>query len=119
VPDIVSRSEAAALGLPRYFTGKPCKRGHVTERRTDNADCFDCIAMFKGRQPSGTAEQNRQRNDRLAQARLETHDDAMSARRRSLAGLGHMMQSSEAVARSQYLNAMIKASANRCDKDQP
>ena len=27
------RSEAIALGAPHYFTGKPCKRGHVDLRR--------------------------------------------------------------------------------------
>src|SRR3954464_6823164 len=28
---IVTRTEAKAAGLPRYFTGKPCKYGHVAE----------------------------------------------------------------------------------------
>jgi hypothetical protein len=31
-PDIIGRDEARALGLKRYFTGKPCKHGHVAER---------------------------------------------------------------------------------------
>jgi hypothetical protein len=29
---IVTRAEALARGLTRYFTGKPCKRGHISER---------------------------------------------------------------------------------------
>src|SRR5258708_4810612 len=29
---IISRNQALALGLKRYFTGKPCKHGHVCER---------------------------------------------------------------------------------------
>jgi hypothetical protein len=33
--EIISRKEAKAAGLTRYFTGKPCKRGHVVERRVD------------------------------------------------------------------------------------
>jgi hypothetical protein len=32
-PDIIGCDEAKALGLKRFFTGEPCKRGHVAERR--------------------------------------------------------------------------------------
>jgi hypothetical protein len=107
------RQDAIARGLPTYFTGKPCKHGHVAERRTDSSDCFDCIAVYKARRrPSRTLKQNRLRNERAAQARRETHDDALSIKRQALAGLGHVMQAAEAVARSRYLDDMIKAGAN-------
>lgn len=36
------RAEAKALGLKRYFTGKPCKRGHVAERSVHRAMCVEC-----------------------------------------------------------------------------
>lgn len=39
---IVTRSEAKAAGLKRYFTGKPCGQGHVVERRTKNGECIAC-----------------------------------------------------------------------------
>jgi hypothetical protein len=39
---IISRGEAVALGLKRYFTGKPCKRGHVVERMTSSKGCLLC-----------------------------------------------------------------------------
>jgi hypothetical protein len=29
---IISCKEAKARGLKRYFTGKPCKRGHIAEQ---------------------------------------------------------------------------------------
>ena len=38
----LSRAEAKAQGLTRYFTGKPCKRGHVSERLTSNYCCVEC-----------------------------------------------------------------------------
>lgn len=38
----ISRSEAKALGRKRYFTGKPCKRGHVAERLVPNGNCREC-----------------------------------------------------------------------------
>ena len=40
--DIISRKEAKEQGLKRYFTGKPCKRGHVSERATQNKGCLEC-----------------------------------------------------------------------------
>jgi hypothetical protein len=40
--NIISRAEAKALGLKRYFTGKPCKRGHVTERGVNGPGCMEC-----------------------------------------------------------------------------
>lgn len=38
---IVTRAEARALGLSRYFTGKPCIRGHISERYTKSI-CVEC-----------------------------------------------------------------------------
>lgn len=40
--EIIIRKDAKALGLSKYFTGKPCKHGHVEERRTDNGNCKEC-----------------------------------------------------------------------------
>ena len=34
--------EARLLGLPRYFTGKPCKRGHLEERYAVGGHCIGC-----------------------------------------------------------------------------
>lgn len=40
--EAVTRSEAKAAGKTRYFTGKPCKRGHVVERLVSNCCCVIC-----------------------------------------------------------------------------
>lgn len=40
--EIISRAEAKAQGLKNYFTGKPCKRGHIALRRSNNAICVEC-----------------------------------------------------------------------------
>lgn len=42
MPEIITRKEALALGLKRYFTGKPCCHGHVAERQSDNGKCLRC-----------------------------------------------------------------------------
>jgi 5-methylcytosine-specific restriction endonuclease McrA len=41
-PVIMSRIEAKAAGLARYFTGKPCKHGHVAERYASTCVCVTC-----------------------------------------------------------------------------
>jgi hypothetical protein len=41
--EIVSRKDAKNLGLSRYFTGKPCKYGHIDERWTAGGSCVTCL----------------------------------------------------------------------------
>jgi hypothetical protein len=38
-----SNREAIALGLTRYFTGKPCPRGHIDERAVRSGACITCV----------------------------------------------------------------------------
>lgn len=40
---IISKSEAKAAGLNRYFTGKPCPQGHIAERMVTNKSCVSCL----------------------------------------------------------------------------
>ena len=41
-PEIITRKEAQARGLIRYFTGTPCIHGHIDERNTSTAICIPC-----------------------------------------------------------------------------
>lgn len=38
----INRREARELGLKRYFSGAPCKHGHVSERLISNGRCLEC-----------------------------------------------------------------------------
>jgi 5-methylcytosine-specific restriction endonuclease McrA len=40
--NIISRAEAKAAALKRYFPGTSCKHGHVAERLTVNGSCLEC-----------------------------------------------------------------------------
>ena len=40
--DIITRDQAKEQGLIRFFTGVPCKRGHVCERHTKSGSCIEC-----------------------------------------------------------------------------
>lgn len=41
-----SRAEAKKRGSQFYFTGKPCKNGHVAKRWA-NGGCYDCVAISR------------------------------------------------------------------------
>ncbi len=43
--DKISRPDAKAKGLQRYFNGKACPQGHVAERYVSTYQCVDCIAQ--------------------------------------------------------------------------
>lgn len=43
--EVISRTSATERGLLRYFTGKPCKRGHVAERNVIGKYCLDCSTI--------------------------------------------------------------------------
>lgn len=45
--ELVTRKEAIAVGMTKYFTGKPCSRGHIKHRYTLTAACVDCIRGYK------------------------------------------------------------------------
>lgn len=42
---LLSRKEAIETGSKVYFTGKPCKHGHVSYRRTDRRNCVECAKL--------------------------------------------------------------------------
>ena len=39
---IILRKQAIEKGLTKYFTGKPCKYGHIRERDTITGVCVGC-----------------------------------------------------------------------------
>lgn len=38
----MTRAEAKSVGARTYFTGNPCKQGHISERTTINGTCIEC-----------------------------------------------------------------------------
>jgi hypothetical protein len=43
MPAIISRKDAKASGLVQFFTGVPCKRGHLENWSTSSGGCLGCI----------------------------------------------------------------------------
>jgi hypothetical protein len=70
---VVTRSQALALNLRRYFTGRPCKHGHLSERFTNGGACIECMRAFGAERyasnPEYRAMRIEQQRDRRARAR--------------------------------------------------
>lgn len=62
--EVVSLKEAKARGLKHYFTGKPCKRGHIDTRLVSIRACMSCMRMYQKeyyeRYPDRLRERGRQ-----------------------------------------------------------
>ena len=60
---IITYAEARAKGLARYFTGKPCLRGHFSERGIGKRNCLACCAGYsaknRAKNPGKYLEANR------------------------------------------------------------
>lgn len=56
----ISRKEASSQGLSKYFTGKPCKHGHIDYRYVCDCTCFQCardkVARYKEKYPHKVKE---------------------------------------------------------------
>ena len=55
---IVSLDYARENNLKFYFTGKPCKRGHIDKRRVDNKTCESCNRSKWAKDPISWAQEN-------------------------------------------------------------
>ena len=45
---IITRAEAKKQGFKYYFTGKPCKHGHLSNRYVSNNICVECQSISNG-----------------------------------------------------------------------
>jgi len=48
---IITRAEAKAAGLKRFFTGKPCKQGHLSEQYVSTPNCIECATIRRTQNP--------------------------------------------------------------------
>jgi hypothetical protein len=79
MPEIVSRAEAVLAGRMRYFTGKPCKRGHIDERRVAGCGCVTCDAEWRIANKEYLGDQRREYR-RLNRERHNEHSRKSAAR---------------------------------------
>lgn len=48
--DKMTCKEASIKGLIHYFTGKPCKNGHIALRHVSNRTCMQCSKEFAAKE---------------------------------------------------------------------
>lgn len=53
--EIVSRKDALVRGLKRFFTGKPCRHGHLCEKITSSKQCMECNRVRCAKRMQDTA----------------------------------------------------------------
>jgi len=65
-----SKAEAKAMGALYYFTGKPCKQGHLASKLTSNSGCIECRALEKVKHRDRYIERKRKyRSENLEKCR--------------------------------------------------
>lgn len=89
--NLLSRQEAIAAGSVRYFTGRPCAKGHVTERYVKGGACVRCnadsMARWARKNPDGARHWNAHtyaKNGDVIRARSATWARANNDRRRKI-----------------------------------
>lgn len=82
----LSITEARERGLKRYFTGKKCKNGHVSERYASNGECWQCRQEWrkKNRKKTNKTQNTKREHIRLAPVRAAKRREMVSRHRKAL-----------------------------------
>jgi hypothetical protein len=86
--EIITRAEALAKGLKQYFTGKPCRRGHVAHRRLmggKDGVCVECRKVNTATYRNNNREKHNswgKRNPKARRASSKRYDEAYPDRRK-------------------------------------
>lgn len=114
--EIITRQEAIAQGLRRYFTGEPCKRGHTAQMWTRSCVCVECNRIYKKAERKRNPEHVRQRKrawdsrnkERVASSRKERETEADRIKNRERAAAHYWANKAEYFARSIKRQARVK-----------
>lgn len=75
---IVTREEAKAAGLKRFFSGIPCSHGHLAERFVSSKGCVECTAFRR----DGYRRDNPERDRQYTRAYYTANREVVKAKRR-------------------------------------
>jgi hypothetical protein len=123
----ISRKEAMRQGLSSFFTGIPCKRGHIAPRKIHSSHCVLCIKEIyspKWNRRILTEEQKQarkeyQRHYRLhmqtEEQKLRKRQDSRERARRRREGMTEEQRKAEYAQRYEYLLSYINERRSRDD----
>lgn len=69
--NLIARKEAVEKGLKFYFTGEPCKRGHVAKRYTAKSYCLECSRLSAVESQNKNPEKKRKNQSRYHEKNKE------------------------------------------------
>lgn len=72
---VVTRAEAKAAGLKRFFTGIPCPHRHLSQRQTANGQCWGCKKQPSKEYMAAWNVKNHERRKAINQRYREKHPD--------------------------------------------
>lgn len=75
---IISRRDAKNLGLKFYYTGKPCKYGHITERFVSSETCQQCSSERSAHKHAANRDVNIKRSRDRYWGGARDHDREMA-----------------------------------------
>ena len=80
---VITRKEAKARDLKRYFTGKLCRNGHVAERNVLQRRCYECLQHSNNRRTvsGSTREYQKKRRIELSKQPHSVENSIVIARR--------------------------------------
>jgi len=60
-PVVITKGDARVQGLKRFFTGQPCRHGHIAERLVSDGKCMECAREQQRTRPRTPEQIERQR----------------------------------------------------------
>lgn len=76
----ITRAEAKALGLHRYFTGAACKNGHVAQRYVSTGKCCECRRVMRHKRERNLEKTRAKAARRRARNPTKCRDASIRAR---------------------------------------
>ena len=87
---VISRREAKQQGLPRYFTGNPCKHGHISERQTSKGECIRCKQIWQSNNSDTRKAWHEANRERLRKKRNKNKEEVNRKKREWFSKVGHI-----------------------------
>lgn len=111
IPQIISQEQAKLLGLLKFYTGKPCRKGHLSERYANGTGiCVQCVRAWKDKYPEKKYNAHkvyRQKYPQKMSSLTISYMENNSAR----------IKANQAVSKAKRLGQLIKQNCEHCGSD--
>ena len=107
--NLISLEDARAGGYKRYYTGVPCKHGHLSERLVSNRRCNECLqnkkTVWRKSNPTLIAEAKKKWHETNPLAR-RVHEQNRRARKKRNGGT-HTQQDIQQICEAQRMRCAV------------